>query len=141
MNSTGPRTIAERLQLAPPEEQLLKRIVTPDPPGRVKSFFQRPLRDPGEIVGAVTLTILGVALLWLVVTLVASSLGDSGSRFLRFLDDSPLLHFLIPVGVFVVLLIRDARTALMERLIRRLYSAVEQGKQDNLGEHRGTEER
>ena len=118
MNSTGLKTIVEGLQLAPSEERLLKRIVYPDPPGRFKSFFQRPLRGPKDVILAVLVLALGIALLWGVVNLIGSSLSDSGRE---------LIFFIV---VLIALSVRDTRLALQERLIKSLYSALAHGKPD-----------
>ena len=121
MNSTGLKTIVEGIQLAPPEERLLKRIVYPGPPSLFKSFFQRPLRGPKDVILSVLVLAFGIALLWVVVSFIGDSLSDSGRELIFF------VVFLIALSV------RDNRMALQERLIKSLYSALEQG---NLNQNR-----
>jgi hypothetical protein len=122
MKSTGVKSIVEHLQLAPPEERLLKRIVYPNPPGRLTSFFQRKLRlkRPWQGSKGVILALLlglGVGLLGWVVSLIESSLYDSEREFLPTIA---LIAFLM------TLFVRD-RMALQKRLIKKLYSSLEQG--------------
>ena len=105
MNSSASKIVVEDLQLAPPEERLLKLLVLPGSPSRLKKFFQRLI-----IVG------LGFVLLRLVGDLMAS------------LDDFRRegLHWLLFLGFLFVLDLRDTRIALQERLIRKLYSELTQ---------------
>ena len=119
MNSSAPKIVVEGLQLAPPEERLLKRLVSPDAPSRLKKFLQRLI-----IVG------LGFVLLRLVVDLMASldNLRREG------------LHWLLFLGFLFVLDLRDTRIALQERLIRKLYGELtqENSYHDKPGEQHAT---
>jgi len=101
MNST----IVESLQLAPPEERLLERIVVQVPPGRLGRWFRRLV-----FIG------LGFALLRLVVDLAP-------------LDDLRRegLHGLLFTCLVFALNIGRARIALQERLVKKLYGALAQG--------------
>jgi|SRR5215203_4589184 len=122
MNSSASKIVVEGLQLAPPEERLLERLVSPDSPSRLKKFFQRLI-----IVG------LGFVLLRLVVDLMAS------------LDDLRRegLHWLLFLSFLFVLDLRDTRIALQERLIRKLYSELtqENSYHDKPGEqHKATDD-
>jgi hypothetical protein len=119
MNSSASKIVVEGLQLAPPEERLLQRLVSPDSPSRLKKFFQRLI-----VVG------LGFVLLRLVGDLMAS------------LDDFRRegLHWVLFLGFLFVLDLRDTRIALQERLIRKLYSELtqENSYHDRLGEQHKT---
>jgi hypothetical protein len=123
MNSTGSKTIAEGLQLAPSEERLLRQIVFPDPPGRFKRLFQRPVQGPKDIMLAVLVIAVLIALFWLIGDLIDNLLGIAW--FQRFSD---MLVFIV---LLVVISFRDARMALQERLVRRLYGVLEQRSQES----------
>jgi len=110
--------MAELLQLAPPEERLLRQVMAPDTPGRLRSFFERPVQRPGDVILAVLLAGVGLALLFLIVGLVMELLGDD--LF------SELLQLLAIATAIVTFAARDTRLAVQERLIRRLYGALEQ---------------
>ena len=101
MNSTA----VESLQLAPPEERLLKRVVSPDPPGRLEKLFRRLV-----IIG------LGFAILHLVVDLAPlAELRREGLQGLLFI----CLIFALNIG--------NSRVSLQERLIKKLYGELVQG--------------
>ena len=127
MNSIGLKAIAEVLKLAPPEERLLKRVVFPGPPGRAASLL-RPLRRPTDML---------ITLLFVLFTLPGTLLDRLRGELTR----DPLL---LMIGLLVVLIIYverfalDTRVALLERLIKRFYGAMEQSKQENVGEQPNT---
>ena len=121
--------MAEGLQLSPHEERLLNRILLPNPPGRIKEIFQRPVRGPRDITLAVLILILVIALLGLVGNLIGNALSDSVRN---------TLDFVVIVGAGIALIVRDARIASLERLVRRLYGSLEQGNQDRPDGYRGT---
>ena len=113
--------MTELLQLAPREARLLKRVVTPDPPdppGRLRSFFQRPVQRPEDVILAVLLAGAGLVLTFLVVDLMMELLGEGLFN--------ELLQLLAIAAAIVIFYSRDTQIAVQERLIRRLYSALDQ---------------
>lgn len=101
MNST----VVESLQLAPPEERVLKRVVSMDPPGRLGKLSRHLV-----IIG------LGFAILHLVVNWVP--LAD--------LRREGLQGILIACLIFA-LDIGNSRVSLQEQLIKKLYGELVQG--------------
>lgn len=118
------------LHLAPPEERLLKRILSPDPPSRIKSFFQRPVRDASGAM--VTILILSGIALAVVLLLGIMLLPRADAAIGDLLGDSTrtLLGFLIIVALYIAVLIgniiRYNRMLLLERVVRKLYNALEE---------------
>lgn len=67
--------MAEFLQLAPPEARLLKQVVTPEPPGRLRSFFERPVQRPRDVMLAVLLAGVGLVFSFFTIGLTMELLG------------------------------------------------------------------
>lgn len=127
MSSTDPKSMADLLYLAPPEKRLLQRIVSPDPPGRFKSLFQRPVRGASarDVVVAILILIgivLGIVLFLWLLTAIDSLLGESTRAIIE-----NLMKFILPVAVLIWTLMRNAKVRLLERLIRKLHGALEEG--------------
>lgn len=117
MESTEAKTPHVHLSLTDREETLIRHIVFKEPRSHLDRLFQIPLRG---VKGA----LLAVIALGTIFLLGAGIYVGSSAFELQ--EDT--VRFLSSILLFVVLVVHTSRVAARERLIRKLYQALEATK-------------